>query len=1453
RPLAGTLAEGAITVRFGDTALPARLHVSRDRRVVTLFYQRHLPDAAVVTVRVDGGLLLGADGLPVDANADGVPGGVGEFAFTTVPMASVGDTAVTGRVFASELLAPEGTRKVSVNRPLGGVRLYVEGAEDRIFSVTDSQGNFRMEHVPAGEFFVYIDGRTVTTTPDGVSTAIPSGPYYPFVGKKWFANPGGETNVGEIYLPLVVAGTMQVVSESETTTVGFPQSVLDQHPDFEGVRLLVPPGALYSDDGLRGGRVGIAPVPPDRIPSPLPDGLNLPIVITVQTDGPTNFDEAVPVCFPNVGTVDALGQTTALPPGTRSALWSFDHDVGDWDIVGTMTVSEDGSLICSDAGFGIREPGWHGSVPAGKNKKKNPGNKKPKDPGKPGPAPPPPPPDCNDEAATQPDKLTDQIDELLGIAARDCLQGLRDARHVVNCRRRVNETLNRIAAYYHDEEEKLVANESATGQDFRDLAGSLESLLASHFNAAQNCGTTDQFLNGVNQFRQTAACLDATAAAAEEPCSKLESQGGPCKPPESVTDTCNSLRNRARNRAENLRKLADRAEAAHRRALSERETLSAMIADLQDTASGYKFGKGGAPLTPEQRAEITTLSSAIVTQMLVLYNLGVEEGLILDENAAVFGDLGEAQASMNAALATYFPEATSDTRYFLLETNEAQRRFVYPGPEASLFLPGGEAYFLSWFDPRTREVGFASGRTTAVGQEDFLESGTARRDDTPDSDNDGLSDAAEFIIGTLSDSPDSDGDGVLDGAEITQGSNPLDGFPIATGIVGAAAMEGEALDVATLNNIAAVANGEAGVTFLNVFNPFQPVRVGQMDTPGKATRVALSDVRCAVADDRGGLHLIDISDPPNAAIVRTYPPSALGGVPRAVAFAGDLLYVGTTNGDVHTIDSTGGLMLSTTRVVSPVLDIAIVRDSVAVLDSGSRVILYVTGASFGTYLSRVTNVSTTAGSRLFATDGLLYATSITGYTVLDVGSPTSPANLGEVRLSQVGLRQLVLNNGDEGIAAVATASDATGDVEFFGTQTAPVAHQFRTTYDTPGDAVSVAIYGGVAFAAAADAGLQIINYRGFDTGGVAPTVTVTTSFEGNPATVEEGQLVRLTAQVSDDVQVRSVEWYRDGERVLIDGSFPFEWRFRLPRLGEASSISLRARVFDTGGNSTWSDTITVNLSPDATPPFVAEVLPTPLSFATGAEVRVFFSEPMNPESLAGSFRLRSAGADRSFFTADDTTIDVTNATFGPDGTFLYWVPATPLSPGLYRAEISAPLADLAGYMLQPLRQWDFIVYAAGIDGDSDCIPDELEPRLGLLPTVADSDSNGILDGNEDSDFDGVPNCQELVLGFDPALPDTDGDGVQDGLEDRDRDALPDVQELVRSAGLTTPDTDGDGFLDGEEVLAETDPLSAASKPALVADWPQSAVSPIWSLHNAALDPPTIPYSAGPTFAVENNP
>jgi hypothetical protein len=98
------------------------------------------------------------------------------------------------------------------------------------------------------------------------------------------------------------------------------------------------------------------------------------------------------------------------------------------------------------------------------------------------------------------------------------------------------------------------------------------------------------------------------------------------------------------------------------------------------------------------------------------------------------------------------------------------------------------------------------------------------------------------------------------------------------------------------------------------------------------------------------------------------------------------------------------------------------------------------------------------------------------------------------------------------------------------------------------------------------------------------------------------------------------------------------------------------------------------------------------------------------------------------------------------------------------------------------------------DPDGDGLPTWREYVMGTDPYNADTNSNGLLDGDEalggsptqpDPDGDGVPSVVEAVWGTDPWVADTDGDTVPDRA-----DAFPlDPSRSVAAAptpGDTTP-------------------------------------------------------------------
>ena len=107
-----------------------------------------------------------------------------------------------------------------------------------------------------------------------------------------------------------------------------------------------------------------------------------------------------------------------------------------------------------------------------------------------------------------------------------------------------------------------------------------------------------------------------------------------------------------------------------------------------------------------------------------------------------------------------------------------------------------------------------------------------------------------------------------------------------------------------------------------------------------------------------------------------------------------------------------------------------------------------------------------------------------------------------------------------------------------------------------------------------------------------------------------------------------------------------------------------------------------------------------------------------------------------------------------------------------------------------------------IDSDHDGLSDDFETASCTNPNDADTDNDGIPDGDEDVNHNGIVDAGET----DPCDFDTDGDGLQDGTElglttghaDTDLGAfVPDADDATATDPLN-PDSDYDGLTDGQE-------------------------------------------------------
>ena len=1179
---------------FAGRRILSRSEMSSDRRKVTLFYLEPLPGSARISVFFDGDAVKDMTGRAVDADGDGNPGGEAMISFDTLSLSPLGSTAVIGTVYAAELAPGPDTGTNAVNRPLAGVTITVDGREESLRTVTDTNGNFKLAPVPAGRFFVHIDGRTVTNLAENVR--YPDKAYYPFVGKAWDAVAGREDNLaggtGKIYLPLITEGTLQTVSQTSDTVVTFPPSVLSNNPALAGVTITVPANSLFSDDGTRGGKVGIAAVPPDRLPGPLPPGLELPIVITVQSDGGLNFDRPAPICFPNL-TDPVLG--TPLPAGSKQSLISFNHDEGIWEAVGSMTVSADGKMICTDPGVGVLQPGWHGVGCPPQN--------------------PPPKPEA--------ECIEANLDECI----RNCELLLKD------WRRRNDQILAQEAQVCE------ALKRAGLTQDWHEC---VSNALGEFY---QRQKRADEF------FKE---CLDG----------------------------CRSCYITGASASAN-------ASTFHVRGSSVETQLTAILDQIIDLVSPY-FSTN-SPLPAEILSQVESLHAQA-------------NNLVGGDAAAYLKSLIIEDEETRAAQARLRGHEPDDSRpgnapeYPVLYTARISRpsgRFFLRGEtgpygQYTLFVPrDGVLLDVSFFDPRTKRIGMVMPNlSTNLPYQLPRFTLVPLSTDEIDRDADHLPDIVEEIYGTNPTKADTDGDGISDGAEVEQGTDPLGGLVTRTGVIASVKTPAAAIDISTGNNLAVLAQGTNGVSIINISELTRPTIIAHLDTPGTALRSAFSGDLVAVADGPAGLAVIDVSDPTRAGIARQI---NLSGAQAVTAGAG-LAYVGLSSGEVVVIDLFSGEILNSLSVTNPVADLALGGDNLYALTGDRLHVIPLSANEFkvaGTVLSPFVAAQ---NRRLFVGDGLAYTVHRKGYNTVDVSNPAAPVLLTHGNTTQFGWKQIVPNGSGLGLAAVGANStdDGPHDVSLYDLTDPRTNDVFVTTLLTPGVARSVSIFNGLGYVADDTAGLQIVSYMPYDANGAAPTISLQPGFTSN--SVEEGKITFATARVSDDVQVRTVEFYLDGTNVFTDGAFPFEFRFTTPTITiNKTNFLLRARAFDTGGNFAWTEVMTIPLVPDSTPPRVLRGSP-----AHGAKVvstvSAYFDSPIDAATLnQNSFTLVSAGLDSQLGTGDDLPIQTGIVSYRPETTAGMLSFSSPLPDGLYRATLFSNITDVAGNRLTSEYSWQFRV------------------------------------------------------------------------------------------------------------------------------------------------------------------
>jgi RHS repeat-associated protein len=283
--------------------------------------------SSTLTLMIPGNIATGGYNFSVQAKAQLNGSEQTRTASGSVTVQLVSQTTLSGRVLSTK------------DEPIAGATVSLDG----VTATTDAAGSFLLAGIAAGaDRPVMVDGRTANA-PNRT---------YPVIAEPVTIT-AGQANVVPytFYLPAIDTANEVTIVPNQATNVTTPEA--------PGLMMSIPANAgLTNRDGTPVTRASLTCVEIDRTPAPLPSNVGTGIVYTAQPGGARPAPGMkIPVTYPNLGGAD---------PGTRIALWNFNHDTVQWYIYGYGNVSADGRLIVPEPGVGLPDFSWHFAGPMDK-------------------------------------------------------------------------------------------------------------------------------------------------------------------------------------------------------------------------------------------------------------------------------------------------------------------------------------------------------------------------------------------------------------------------------------------------------------------------------------------------------------------------------------------------------------------------------------------------------------------------------------------------------------------------------------------------------------------------------------------------------------------------------------------------------------------------------------------------------------------------------------------------------------------------------------------------------------------------------------------------------------------------------------------------------------------------------------------------------------------------------
>ncbi len=231
--------------------------------------------------------------------------------------------------------------------PIGGATVELSVDSTFFTTRTADDGSFNFTDLPSGLAHLRVEGDTATTLN---GNPIPTGSF-PSLNYDPYIVPD---TANSLSMPVL----LPAINPANTRMYDGTQDVELTVEGLEGVKFTIAAGSMTLADGTRPSpdnpvSVSVDQVHFDDLPMPMPNGAAPNMTLTFQPARAT-YDPPVRVEYPN---------TANLAPGQAAYFLSFDHDLGQYAIVASGAVSEDGSTIVTDKGSGLPKGGWQASCP----------------------------------------------------------------------------------------------------------------------------------------------------------------------------------------------------------------------------------------------------------------------------------------------------------------------------------------------------------------------------------------------------------------------------------------------------------------------------------------------------------------------------------------------------------------------------------------------------------------------------------------------------------------------------------------------------------------------------------------------------------------------------------------------------------------------------------------------------------------------------------------------------------------------------------------------------------------------------------------------------------------------------------------------------------------------------------------------------------------------------------